>query len=287
MANLREIKNSIESVKKTRKLTQAMKMVAAAKFKRSTDKFMQSKPYLDGLENIMTGLSQRLEPDFLPALMQTNTAKKKLFIVVGADRGLCGGFNNNLFKFVNQEIENEKQPVELILFGNKAIQFFKNKTTPVISKHPFFSKTLTKKDVTEAMNEIVKLFENKEVCEIRLFVNEFKSALAVEPTARTLAPLSFVKSKSKEEGLESNYIYEPSETTIVNEIIEEYVAYLVYSAFIESVAGEEGARMTAMDAATDNARDMINSLTLVYNRTRQAKITSELTEIVAGSNAQT
>lgn len=287
MANLREIKNSIESVKKTRKLTQAMKMVAAAKFKRSTDKFMQSKPYLDGLENIMTGLSERLEPDFLPALMQTNNAKKKIFIVIGADRGLCGGFNNNLFKFVNQEIEKESSPVELVLFGNKSIQFFKNKSTPVVSKHPFFSKTLIKKNVTQAMDEIVKQFERKEVSEIRLFVNEFKSALAVEPSARTLAPLSFSKTDDKKQTLESNYFYEPNETTIVNEIIEEYVGYLVYSAFIESVAGEEGARMTAMDAATDNARDMINSLTLVYNRTRQAKITSELTEIVAGANALT
>lgn len=287
MANLREIKNSIESVKKTRKLTQAMKMVAAAKFKRSTESFMQSKPYLDALDNIMSGLSQRLEPDFMPALMQTNTAKKKVFIVIAGDRGLCGGFNNNLFKFVSQEIQKEEQQIELVLFGNKSIQFFKNKSTRVIATHPFFSKDLSKKNVREAMDSLIELFENKEVSEIRLFVNEFKSALAVVPSARTLAPLSFSNEIGTKKKIEANYFYEPSETMIVNEIIEEYVAYLVYSAFIESVAGEEGARMTAMDAATDNARDMINSLTLLYNRSRQAQITKELTEIVAGANALT
>jgi len=283
MPNLKEIKNSIESVKKTSKLTQAMKMVAAAKFKRASEEMQKSTPYLNAIENILTELSYRLEPDYTPSLMKKNDSNTVAVIIIAGDRGLCGGFNNNLLKFIESDLKKETKAIELYIFGNKGIQFFKQKSYKTMATFPFFAKTITKESVDTTMASILKRFHTAQVGEVRLYSNQFISALSSQGSKQTLAPISVINENKDLVG--SDYIYEPCKTSILDTICEEYISYQVYKSFLSSTAGEEGARMTAMDSATDNAKDMIKGLTLKYNRGRQAQITRELSEIVAGANS--
>jgi len=290
MAQLRDIKDRIISVKKTKKITQAMKMVAAAKFKRATEAAFEAKPYITALDSILRSLQNRLEPDFIPKLMQDNTCQRQAVILITGDRGLCGGFNNNIMKFTQNFLNEQRdKEIELHLFGNKGNLFFKNKDYEIKSIHPHFLKDLSKEKVTDAITPLIEEFLNGNLGKVWLFYNEFASALSTNLIKKQLFPVQInpeenTENKENETPL-SDYIYQPSKAEVLRNIISDYINTFVYKAFLESHAAEEGARMTAMDSATDNATDMISDLTLLYNRTRQAKITSELSEIVSGADA--
>lgn len=285
MSNLREIKNSIESIKKTSKLTSAMKMVAAAKFKRATHATLRTIPYMDHLKRLMESVKHRLEDDIKPALMIENASEKEAIVIIAGDRGLCGGFNTNLFKRALHYLNERSNPVELHLFGNKTIQFFKKHHWAIESEHGLFSKSLSKPSVRDAMAPLYSRYENGEIGKITIIYNEFKSALSCSPTSEQLAPIAVDTSQNSELAPASDYFYQTGKEDILNALVSDYISTYVYKAFIGSQAAEEGARMAAMDSATNNAKDMIHSLTLLYNRKRQAQITSEITEIVAGANA--
>ena len=284
MGNLRDIKDRIDSVSKTRKLTQAMKMVAAAKFKRASSNVAQSTPYKEQLQQIVQNISARVPSDELPAILRKNGSTKTAYILITGDRGLCGGFNSSIIKYAEQLLSEDTGDKSLYLFGNKGIQHFKKRRKDEIKEtHSYFTKTLSTGTVNTAINDILKRFESGEYGRVYLVYNAFRSALSSTQVTHQLCPA--VIESTSESGPESDYFYQGSPEQIVTDIIRDNITYTVYTAFLESTAAEEGARMAAMDSATDNAKELIGSLTLEFNRQRQAQITGEISEIVAGANA--
>lgn len=286
MANIKEIKQRIVSVKKTKKMTAAMKMVAAAKFKRSLKSLRSRSDFTGTLETIKNHLLSGLESDSLPALLIENNSPTELLVVMSSDRGLCGGFNTNLFKKIDAYISDSKHPIELVLIGNKAQQFFKNKT---ISKRfqrgqflfPDFN------GIESTLNDVIlPAFQIGNVGKVTLVYNRFINALSSQITFEGLLPIVPV-SETGTEVPASEFFFEPNKTHFISQFLDYYLRARLTNAAINTSSGEEGARMSAMDSASQNASDMIADLTLLYNRTRQAAITTELTEIVGGAAALT
>ncbi|MGE4170085.1 MAG: ATP synthase F1 subunit gamma [Candidatus Margulisiibacteriota bacterium] len=281
MAQTREIKNRIESVKKTKKITRAMKMVAAAKFKKAVDQATHARPYAEALEELLAKAVSGLKPEDFPTLMKPNGSSVHAVIVIAGDRGLCGGFNTNVLKFSNQFLAQQNEGIELHLFGVKTVQFFRNKPYTVADSKTFFTENVSLEAIRPILASFVDRFLNGEIGQLSLCFSEFHSALSSKPTAKTLLPITpKVGEKSP-----YNTIFEPSVEVVLGWAIQEYLGCAINKAFLDSKAAEEGARMAAMESATDNAESMIRELTLLYNRNRQAQITSELSEIVAGAEA--
>lgn len=283
MAQTRDIKNRIGSVKKTQKITQAMKMVSAAKFKRASDRVLKARSYSNELENILSFTTVQSDGDSISPYLEANpNANKDAVIIITGDRGLCGGFNSNIIKYAENFLNGHDKEIDLYLFGTKAIQHFKSKNYEI--KHTLinFYDGMTLPKIEDVINPILSAYQNKEYGHVWLFYNEFATALSSKLTKQQLLPLKFEK---KDIDVKDDYFFEPEKSSVLNEIIMDFITFTIYKSVIESKTGEEGARMAAMDAATDNAKDMIRALTLIYNRTRQAQITTELSEIVAGAEA--
>lgn len=283
MAQTREIKNRIGSVKKTQKITQAMKMVSAAKFKRASNRVLKARSYSQELENILSFTTVKNDGDRISPFLESNPeAKKDAVILITGDRGLCGGFNSNIIKYCETFLNSHNTDIDLYIIGTKAIQHFKSKKWNVKKTFINYYDTMTLPKIEKTIKPILSAYEKKEYGHVWLFYNEFATALSSNLTKQQLLPLKFEK---KDIDIKDDYFFEPEKSTVLNEIIMDFITFTIYKSVIESKTGEEGARMAAMDAATDNAKDMIKDLTLIYNRTRQAQITTELSEIVAGAEA--
>ena len=283
MANTIDIRRRIRSVKNTQQITKAMKMVAAARLRRAQERTMAARPYSAALRKVLASLATRIDVDQHP-LLQQRDEKNVLLLVVTGDRGLAGAFNANVIKAALNAIrEHNWESVQLIPIGRKANDFFKRRTIPIRRQATQIFQALSFDTAREIANDISKDFISGEVDAVYVVFNEFKSIIAQIVRVERLLPLER-NWEQAENAVE--YLYEPGPEQILNELLPRHIEFQLYRVLLESAAAEQGARMTAMEAATKNASDMISHLTLTYNRIRQASITKEIIEIVSGAAAQ-
>ena len=290
MPSLKDLKNRIGSVKSTQKITSAMKMVAAAKLRKAQEQAIASRPYCSSMEKIVSSLASKLIDNAPELLKGKKDIKKQLLVVFSADRGLCGGFNGSISRAVKLEVKKSKDlgiETKLLFVGRKSADTLKKDFQQHIveivtgnSTNPIYS------DALSISSKIVDLYQKDEFGSCKIIFNKFVSAITQEVTLKSLIPIETnnedVSSNSQ---VSSVYEYEPSEEVILEELLNKNIATQLFSAQMESTASELAARMTAMDNATRNAGDLIDRLTLQYNRTRQAFITKELIEIISGAEA--
>ena len=296
MPNLKDIKNQINSVGSTKKITSAMKMVAASKLRRSQERAEAARPYSSRLEEMLSSLtsSGASGEGVIQLLSGTGKDERYLIVPVTADRGLCGGFNSSInrdtVKFV-KSLEKKGKEVQLITVGKKSRDFFnrimKNK---IVHNFADLGSTGAGYDIAlEISNRLQDLYFDGKFDKCIIVYNKFKSVISQEVTHQQIIPLQIEKkennSNEKTSKDSSIYTYEPDEETILKDLLPKNVSIQIFKVLLESNAGEQGARMAAMDNATRNAGEMIDSLTLVYNRTRQAFITKELIEIISGAES--
>jgi len=282
MPSLRDVKNRIRSVKNTQQTTKAMKLVSASKLRRAQEAILTARPYAVKLRDVLNHLAARCNKDLHP-LLNDREGGKVLLVIVTADRGLCGAFNANIIKMATQIIEeNRDSDISLFLAGKKGADYFKRRTYTIQEQYLGWTKDFNYARAVEIGEMLGQLFVDKTVDRIFLVYNEFKSVLRQEVIREQLLP---ILPEEVEDTHPVDYIYEPDEESILEDILKRYMTLQVYRAFLESSASEHGARMTAMDNASRNAKEMINQLNLFYNRTRQAYITKELIEVVNGAEA--
>lgn len=298
MPSLKEYRNRIASVKSTRKITSAMKMVAASKLKKAQEQAQASQPYAQAMSGMLSRVAAGVTvSDASPKLLiGTGSDKTHLLVVVTSDRGLCGGFNGNLVRFVRAEIrrlEAEGKTVKILTVGRKARDLLRrDQKSKIVESFVTLGggKRLSFADSNQVTQFVLDQFDVGAFDVCTLVYNEFKSVLAQKPTAQQIIPFKLPESKNvndnkKEAGLKSPYSFEPEEDVILKSLLPRNIGVQVFRALLDSGAGEQAARMTAMDNATRNAGDMIKGLTLRYNRARQAHITKELIEIISGAEA--
>ncbi|WP_126428847.1 ATP synthase F1 subunit gamma [Brevibacillus marinus] len=281
----REIRRRIKSVKNTRQITKAMKMVAASKLRRAQESATASKPYAQKMQEVIASIASGTTSVNHP-MLQSRPVKKTGYIVITSDRGLAGGYNANIIRKVTQTLKEKHQsPDEYAIFviGRKGRDFFKKRNYPLLGEIVGMRENATFADVKPIAAAAVKMYADEQIDELYICYNEFHSAISQTPVLKRLLPLQQLES-APERNL--NYEYEPSAEEVLSVLLPRYAETLVYSALLEARASEYGARMTAMGNATDNATEMIAKYTLFYNRARQAAITQEISEIVAGANAQ-
>jgi F-type H+-transporting ATPase subunit gamma len=292
MPNLKELKNRIASVKSTKKITSAMKMVAASKLRRAQELAESSRVYADSLAFILSSLAGKTtnNSDLPEILTGRENPKTTLLVINSSDRGLCGGFNSNLFRNAKNWIAQQQaqgKSVKLMTVGKKAASFYRRSEIDVIAGFDDLASNDRQLQVAEEVkNKIVELFENKEVDEVFILFNKFLSAISQEPSYQSLIPMAAEES-TEEETQTSNAVFEfePDKNELLEYLVPRNFLTQIYRSILESSASEHAARMTSMDNATRNAGDMIDRLTLTYNRTRQAFITKELIEIISGAEA--
>ena len=290
MPSLKDLKNRIGSVKSTQKITSAMKMVAAAKLRKAQEQAIASRPYCSSMEKIVSSLASKLIDNAPELLKGKKEIKKQLLVVFSADRGLCGGFNGSISRAVKLEVKKSKDlgiETKLLFVGRKSADTLKKDFQQHIveivtgnSTNPIYS------DALSISSKIVDLYQKDEFGSCKIIFNKFVSAITQEVTLKSLIPIETNNEDvSINNQVSSVYEYEPSEEVILEELLNKNIATQLFSAQMESTASELAARMTAMDNATRNAGDLIDRLTLQYNRTRQAFITKELIEIISGAEA--
>ena len=290
MPSLKDLKNRIGSVKSTQKITSAMKMVAAAKLRKAQEQAIASRPYCSSMEKIVSSLASKLIDNAPELLKGKKEIKKQLLVVFSADRGLCGGFNGSISRAVKLEVKKSNDlgiETKLLFVGRKSADTLKKDFQQYIveiitgnSTNPIYS------DALSISSKIVELYQRDEFGSCKIIFNKFVSAITQEVTLKSLIPIETNNEDvSQNNQVSSVYEYEPSEEVILEELLNKNIATQLFSAQMESTASELAARMTAMDNATRNAGDLIDRLTLQYNRTRQAFITKELIEIISGAEA--
>ncbi|MDO8739713.1 ATP synthase F1 subunit gamma [Candidatus Deferrimicrobium sp.] len=286
MANLRAIRKRISSVKSTQQITRAMKMVSAAKLRRAQDGINAARPYARKMREVVTAVAGRAGADAHP-LLTAREGKRLALLVVTSDRGLCGSFNSGLtravYRFLN---EHRGEYVEITLFvvGRKGRDFFRRREIPIRKEYLGVLGSVSRHHAETVANELVRGFLAGEFDEVQIAFNEFRSAISQVVRFEKMFPIA-LESSGETGGDDIDYLYEPSREEILATLLPKYVQMEIFRVLLESVAGEHGARMTAMDSATNNSVDMISRLTLQMNRARQATITTELTEIVSGAEA--
>lgn len=294
MANLRDIRNRISSVNNTQQITKAMKMVAAAKLRKAQDRMTQTRPYASKIEEVagrLAGSSQTSNP----ILRTPEETKNILFIIVGSDRGLCGGFNNNLFKEVESQLEHnfedylDNDGLSFVTIGKKATSHFKKRKYNVINGFPGFFDDINYDVTSDIMGTAIEKFISGDFDEVYIAYNEFKTVIAQNRKVQKVLPLDpekISKSKSGDASEQSiDYLYEPNSQAILDRLLPLHLNMQLWRAVLESNAAEQGARMTAMDSATENAKELERDLRLEYNQARQSAITTEISEIVSGAQA--
>ena len=291
MPSLDDLKKRIKSVKSTQKITKAMKMVAAAKLRKAQENAEKGRPYSKKMQNIILNLTRSIsDPKNAPKLLSgTGNDKTYLCVVLTADRGLCGGFNTNICKLAKtsfKKILNEQKNLKIITVGSKGFDQIKREYGKhVIKKYSFKEKKqITFKEADTVGNEIIKLFNQNEFDKCILFFNNFKNVITQIPQAQQIIPVDNKSTKSQEENF-LPYEFEPDEDEILEDLLPKNISTQVFKAFLENAASEQGSRMTAMDNATRNAGDLVDKLTINYNRSRQASITKELIEIISGAES--
>ena len=293
MPSLKELKNRITSVKSTRKITSAMKMVAASKLRRAQELAESSRVYADSLAFILSSLAGKpsKNSDLPEILTGRENPKTTLLIINSSDRGLCGGFNSNLFRNAKTWIAEQQakgKTVKLLTVGKKASSFYRRSEIDVIANFEDLTSNDRQIQVAEEIkSKIVELFDSKEVDEVSILFNKFVSAIAQEPSYQSLIPMASDDEQTEEVVETSNAVFEfePDKNELLEYLLPRNFLTQIYRSILESSASEHAARMTSMDNATRNAGDMIDRLTLTYNRTRQAFITKELIEIISGAEA--
>ena len=288
MPSLKDLKNRIGSVKSTQKITSAMKMVAAAKLRKAQEQALASRPYTSLMDSVVSKISSKAIGSSID-LLSGKEIKTHLLVVFSADRGLCGGFNGSITRTVRSEIKKLKDDginVKLLMVGKKSADALNREFGDLfVEKIDGNSAKPNYTDAEVLAKKIIDLFENNEFGVCRVIFNKFVSAITQEVTFKSLIPVEVKNDEIDENDSSSIYDFEPSEEEILNDLLPRNLATQLYSSQIESTASELAARMTAMDNATRNAGEMIDNLTLQYNRTRQAVITKELIEIISGAEA--
>ena len=291
MPSLDDLKKRIKSVKSTQKITKAMKMVAAAKLRKAQESAEKGRPYSQKMQNIILNLTNSInDPQNAPKLLVGNgNDKTYLCLVLTADRGLCGGFNSNICKLAKtnfKKILNEGKELKIITVGSKGLDQIKREYGKYVIKKFSFKdkKKITFVEAETIGNEIINLFNNNEFDKCILFYNNFKNVITQIPQAQQIIPAE--KKLAVEENKNSiSYEFEPDEDEILEDLLPKNISTQVFRAFLENAASEQGSRMTAMDNATRNAGDLVDKLTINYNRSRQASITKELIEIISGAES--
>jgi len=285
LANARDLKRRIRSVKGTQQITKAMKMVAAAKLRRAQERITAARPYADTLQRVLQNLAARTEHTH--PLLEEREVRNVWLVVVSGDKGLCGAFNSNLLREAEHVLSEKGWPgVEIVAIGKKAADHFGKRDWHVVHAERETMSQLTAEDGPRLAEMFVTAFDSGQVDEVYLLYNRFLSIIRHEIVLERLLPIeppAAVEAEDEAGGID--YLYEPSAEALLSELLPRHVAIQTQRALYDSAAAEQAARMTAMDAATKNADEMIDHLTLVYNRTRQAAITKEILEIVAGAEA--
>jgi F-type H+-transporting ATPase subunit gamma len=291
MPSLKDLKNRIGSVKSTRKITKAMQMVAAAKLRRAQEAAEQSRPYTERFNAVMSGLAASVGgSDSAPKLLSgTGSDKVQLLVVMTSERGLCGGFNTNIVKLAKtraREILAEGKELKILTVGKKGRDQLKRDFGQYLVGHVDLSdvKRLGYADAQNIAKDVLSRFDDGEFDVATIFYAKFVNVVSQVPTAQQIIPAAF-ESEEDENGPSTLFDYEPSEEAILADLLPRGVATAIFSALLENAASEQGARMSAMDNATRNAGEMIEDLTIEYNRSRQAVITNELIEIISGAEA--
>jgi len=286
MASLKDIKRRIKSVKNTRQITKAMKMVSAAKLKRAQDEITAARPYAEKMLELIGSLASKASSDSHPLLENRGSAKIGL-VLYTSDRGLCGGFNSQLLRTAERFIrENSSSEISLYLVGKRGAEYFKRRSFKILNARVIGGGRPGYGAAVEIANDVVGSYMNGELDEVHIIFSAFKSAMTQTPVTQKLLPVAAPNNaEKKEEGGQGEYLYEPSEGAVLASLLPKYVEVQAFRALLETSASEHGARMTSMDSASKNAGQMIGGLTLVYNRLRQAAITRELMEIIGGAEA--
>ena len=291
MPSLDDLKKRIKSVKSTQKITKAMKMVAAAKLRKAQENAEKGRPYSQKMQNIILNLTKSINDTENAPKLLVGTGKDKTYLclVLTADRGLCGGFNSNICKLAKnnfKKILNEGKDLKIITVGSKGLDQIKRDYGKYIIKKFSFKekKQITFKEAEIIGSEIISLFNNNEFDKCILFFNNFKNVITQIPQAQQIIPTEN-KSSDNNEKLSFTYEFEPDEDEILEDLLPKNIKTQIFKAFLENAASEQGSRMTAMDNATRNAGDLVDKLTINYNRSRQASITKELIEIISGAES--
>lgn len=287
MESARDIRRRIKSVQNTQHITSAMKMVAAAKLRRAQAAAKAARPYTKKLSQVLGRVSSAAGGGVKHPLLEVREVNKTAYIIITADRGLCGGFNANVIRHTITELRQHDHPV-LIAVGRKGRAFFRRLNTEIIADYVNIGDDITFGQAKEIAQFVMDQYTDGEVDEVYLVFNEFINTLTQRPIRIKLLPVESPeqeKAEGEETKAQAAYMFEPNAESVLGELLPKYVEVNIFRALLESKAGEQGARMTAMDSATKNASEMINDLTLSLNRARQAAITKEISEIVGGAAA--
>ena len=291
MPSLDDLRKRITSVKSTQKITKAMKMVAAAKLRKAQENAEKGRPYSEKMNNIILNLSAGVsDPHSAPKLLVgTGKQDDHLCVVLTSDRGLCGGFNTNIIKKAKnyfEKIKKEGKSLKIITVGSKGYDQLKRQYGTYIVENISFkdSKNINYFDASKVGGLIIDKFQKNDFDVCTIFYNKFKNVISQIPQAQQIIPLESVD-KNKEENLEISYEFEPDEDEILSNLLPKNISTQIFKAMLENTASEQGSRMTAMDNATRNAGDLVDKLTIQYNRSRQAAITKELIEIISGAES--
>jgi F-type H+-transporting ATPase subunit gamma len=291
MASLKEVKSRITSVISTQQITKAMKMVAAAKLRKSQDKIMQMRPFAMKMNSLLQNLSSA-GSDGQAWYSHVREEKKVLIVPISSDRGLCGSFNSSVFKAVLKLTQEKysrqasKQNITYLPIGKKSLEFVEKRNLPIINNYSTLFQNLSFDNVSNAAEHLMDVFKKGEFDKIEIVYNEFKNvATQILRVEQFLPILPIPLEKNEKAAAATDYIYQPNQEEILTGLIPKSLKVQLYKAVLDSNAAENGARMTAMDKATDNAGELLKELKLTYNRTRQAAITKEILEIVAGAEA--
>jgi len=293
MPSLDDLKKRIKSVKSTQKITKAMKMVAAAKLRKAQESAEKGRPYSNKMQNIILNLTKSINnPENAPKLLVgTGNDQIYLCVVMTADRGLCGGFNSNICKLAKNHFKkllSEGKKIKIIAVGSKGLDQIKRDYGQYIIKKFSFKekKQISFEEADIVGREIIELFNKKEFDRCVIFYNNFKNVITQIPQAQQIIPAELADLKDGDKNQEQiSYEFEPDEDEILEDLLPKNISTQVFKAFLENAASEQGSRMTAMDNATRNAGDLVDKLTINYNRSRQASITKELIEIISGAES--
>jgi F-type H+-transporting ATPase subunit gamma len=293
MPSLDDLKKRIKSVKSTQKITKAMKMVAAAKLRKAQENAEKGRPYSKKMQNIILNLTKSIsDPENAPKLL-VGTGKDQVYlcVVLTSDRGLCGGFNSNICKLAKtnfKKLLSEGKEIKIITVGSKGLDQIKRKYGKYVIKKLSFKdkKQISFNEAELVGKEIIELFNKDEFDKCIMFYNNFKNVITQIPQAQQIIPAEKIESNDKDKTEEKlSYEFEPDEDEILEDLLPKNISTQVFKALLENAASEQGSRMTAMDNATRNAGDLVDKLTINYNRSRQASITKELIEIISGAES--
>ena len=292
MPSLDDLKKRITSVKSTQKITKAMKMVAAAKLRKAQESAEKGRPFSEKMNNIILNLSSSISDKENASKFLVGTGKDniQLCVVITADRGLCGGFNTNICKKAKNDFEKiikQGKTLKIFTVGSKGHDQLKRAYGSYIIEKTNFKgfKNISYKEAEEIGKKIIKLFNDNKFDVCKIFYNKFKNVITQIPQAQQIIPIENVQNKNEYKNLENFYEFEPEENEILEDLFPRNISTQIFKAFLENAASEQGSRMTAMDNATRNAGDLVDKLTITYNRSRQAAITKELIEIISGAES--